>query len=60
MIYPGGLQHPGRAVLKGVPEDQRQEDSRNGLLLVPGGGIAVGGGIWETDDGRRAFLPVEA
>ena len=59
-MAPGGIQHPGRAVRQGGLEDQCWEDSWNGLPPVPGGGNAFGGGIRETDDGSRYFLPGEA
>ena len=56
---PGGLQHPGRDVRQGGPDNQHQEDSRNSLLPMTGGKNAVGGGVRETDDGSGAFLPGE-
>ena len=56
----GGVQHPGRAVWKGEPEEQLREDSWNGLPPVPGGGNAVGGGVQSTYDGTGEFLPREA
>ena len=59
-MAPGGVQHTGRAVLQGGPEDQRQKDSCNGMPPVPGGRNAVRGGTQATDDGSNAFLPVEA
>ena len=56
---PGVIHHPGKAVRQGGPEDQHQEDSRNGLLPMPGGRNAVGAGVRDTDDRSRAFLTVE-
>ena len=53
---PGGFHYPGRSVQQGGPEYQRQEDSRNGLLTVPGGGNAVRVGVRETDDGSGEFI----
>ena len=45
---------------KGGPEDQRQEDSQNGLPPSPVGGNAVRGSVRATYDSRRDFLPGEA
>ena len=53
----GGLQHPGRDVRQGDPEDQRREDSRNGLPPMPGNGDPVGGGVRATDYWRGTILP---
>ena len=58
-MAPGVIQHPGRSVRQGGPEDQLQEDCRNGLPPVPGGRNTVGGGVRETDDRSRASLPGE-
>ena len=44
---------------QGGPEDERQEDSYNGLPPVPVGSKAVGGGAMATGESSRAFLPVE-
>ena len=59
-MTPGGPHHSGRAVLKDGPEDQRREDSQNGMPPVPSGGNAVVGGVRETDHRSRAFLLGEA
>ena len=42
------------------PEYQFQEDSHNGLPLVPAGRNAVGGGVRATDERSSTFLLVEA
>ena len=59
-MTPGGPHHSGRAVLKDGPEDQRREDSQNGMPPVPSGGNAVVGGVRDMDDGRGSFLPLDA
>ena len=59
-MAPGVIQHPGRSVRQGGPEDQLQEDRRNGLPPVPGGRNTVGGGVRAMDDWCRNFLLGEA
>ena len=44
----------------GRTEYQYQEDSRNGMLPIPGGGNAVGDSVQATDYGSGEFLLEEA
>ena len=54
------FKNPVRDVRLGVPEDNCQEDSRNGLLTLSGSRHPVGGGVQETDGGGRTIKPGEA
>ena len=57
---PWGINHPGRDVRQVGPEGKRGEDSRNGLMPMPGGGNEFGGGVRYKNDGNGDFLQGEA
>ena len=56
----GGVQHPVRTIQQGGTEDQRWEDSWNGLPPMTGGRNTVGCGVRAMDDRRGTFVTGEA